>query len=589
MYANYVYPRNWTEGIIVPVPKKGNLNDVNNYRGITLTSIFSKIFSFLLDTRLRKWSEDVNLLTDCQYGFRSKKSTVDCIFVLSSIINKVIHNDKRKLYCAFIDFKKAFDVVYRNGIWYKLMQYGASTKIVNMLRKIYESVKSCVRVNSEYTDFFESHMGLKQGEPLSPLLFLFFINDMENYISSDNIDAVNIEELKIYLLLFADDTVLFSYTKEGLQLLLDKLHNYCTMWGITVNTDKSFVMICKKGNRPENVDLYLDRIKLNVVRKFTYLGVTLSQNGTFYQAQKQLSEQASRALFSLNKLFDEISLDVSDKLKLFDAMICPILNYGSEVWGFHKSQDVERIQLKFLKQLLGVRQQTCNTAAYGELARFPLSLFRKIRIIKYWFKIRNNPDSLMYKLLNMKTLRGDYINTWSVNVKQLLDSLGFSYLFELNIVSQLQIDTVVRRLFDTYLQSWYENLRNSPKLDCYATFKLNFNLEPYIKCINNKKLRIILTRFRCSAHKLNIEEGRYRNINRENRLCTKCNMKVIENEYHFLLVCPLYRDLRNKYLPKYYRHWPNMNKFINLLSCTNKKILYNLAMYLSLATNKRNV
>ncbi len=142
--------------------------------------------------------------------------------MLSSIINKVIHNDKRKLYCAFIDFKKAFDVVYRNGIWYKLMQYGASTKTVNMLRKIYESVKSCVRVNSEYTDFFESHMGLKQGEPLSPLLFLFFINDMENYISSDNIDAVNIEELKIYLLLFADDTVLFSYTKEGLQLLLDK-------------------------------------------------------------------------------------------------------------------------------------------------------------------------------------------------------------------------------------------------------------------------------------------------------------------------------------------------------------------------------
>jgi hypothetical protein len=153
------------------------------------------------------------------------------------------------------------------------------------------------------------------------------------------------------------------------------------------------------------------------------------------------------------------------------------------------------------------------------LARFPLSLFRKIRITKYWFKIRNNPDLLMYKLYNMKTLRGDYINTWSINVKQLLDSLGFSYLFESNIVSKLQIESVVRQLFDIYLQNWYENLRNSPKLDCYATFKQNFNLEPYIKCIKTKNL--LLTRFRCSAHKLNIEEGRYRNINRENRLYTK--------------------------------------------------------------------
>ena len=147
MFSTCLYPDSWTKGIIVPVPKKGDPNDVNNYRGITLTSIFSKIFSIMLDTRLRQWAETNEKLSQFQYGFRKNKNTVDCIFTLNSIINKVIHYEKKRLYCAFVDFRKAFDVVYRDGIWLKLFRAGVTTKIVN------------------------SYTGVKQGEPLSPLLF----------------------------------------------------------------------------------------------------------------------------------------------------------------------------------------------------------------------------------------------------------------------------------------------------------------------------------------------------------------------------------------------------------------------------------
>ena len=96
MFDNSIYPECWTWGIIVPVPKKGNLNDVNNYRGITFTSVFAKIFSLILDNRLRKWAEDNEILSDCQFGFREKRSTADCIFVLTSIINKVLFCEKKK-------------------------------------------------------------------------------------------------------------------------------------------------------------------------------------------------------------------------------------------------------------------------------------------------------------------------------------------------------------------------------------------------------------------------------------------------------------------------------------------------------------
>jgi len=110
--------------------------------------ICSKIFSILLDNRLRLWSESNNVLSDFQFGFRKSKSTVDCIFVLSSIIDKVINHEKKKLYCAFVDFQKAFDLVYRNRIWFRILNMGGSCKIVKMLQAIYSSVKSCVRTNT---------------------------------------------------------------------------------------------------------------------------------------------------------------------------------------------------------------------------------------------------------------------------------------------------------------------------------------------------------------------------------------------------------------------------------------------------------
>ena len=91
----------------------------------------------------------------------------------------------------------------------------------------------------------------------------------------------------------------------------------------------------------ENIGIYYNGKRLNVVAKFTYLGVIISSNGSFYQAQKSLADQGSRALFSLFAHFDKVEFDITDKIKLFDSMICPILNDGSEIWGFHKSPDVD--------------------------------------------------------------------------------------------------------------------------------------------------------------------------------------------------------------------------------------------------------
>ena len=587
MFDNSIYPESWTNGIIVPVPKKGNVDDVNNYRGITLTSIFSKLFSIILDTRLRKWAESNDILNDFQFGFRNGKSAIDCIFILQSIINKTIKCDKRKLYCAFIDFRKAFDLVYRNGIWVKLINCGVSSKIIKMFQRIYQTVKSCVRVNGSLSESFESYMGVKQGEPLSPLLFIFFINDMYAALYDEQLEHFTIDEIQLFLLLFADDTVLFSYTKEGLQSLLDKLSDYCKQWNIHVNINKTVVMVCHAGNRNLNVDIFYDGEKLKVVQQFTYLGVTLSSNGNFYKTQKSLAEQSMRAIFALMSVFENVSLNISDKIKLFDSMITPIMNYGSQVWGFHKGPDLERVHVKFLKQILGVRPQTPNVAVYGELGRFPLAVVRKVNIIKHWYRILKSPDTLLFKLFDMRDSNGAHINHWSLQVKQLLMDLGFNYLWEINDVNNLQINMVIQRIYDQYLQHWYSETSSSTKLETYALIKPAFEFEKYLDCVQNNNHRIALTRLRCSAHKLNIEEGRHRNIDRNNRLCNKCNMKAIESEYHFVLVCPFYREIRQKCFSTYFCSWPSIHKFKRLMSSTQRSNILKLAKYVYVALSKR--
>ena len=148
-------PESWTKGIIDSMPKKRNLNDVNNYRGITLTRFFKKITSLLHDNRRRKYAETISLLSVHQFGFRKQKSTTDCIFILHSVINKIIMVEKnRKLFCTFVEFRKAFDLVYRNGMWYKFINRGVSCMIINMLQAIYKSVKFCVRIKGCLSDLF---------------------------------------------------------------------------------------------------------------------------------------------------------------------------------------------------------------------------------------------------------------------------------------------------------------------------------------------------------------------------------------------------------------------------------------------------
>ena len=585
------YPRAWGEGIITPIFKKGDVNDPSNYRGITLINVVAKIYSQLLLNRLTKWAEKYEKLACNQFGFQKGKSIVDCIFILHSAITKVLDSGQ-KLYAVFIDYEKCFDKIERSLLWQKLLSENVSCKVVKAVRSMYITVKSCVKYKSSYSNFFDSTVGLKQGDPSSPLLFMLFVNDINDNINNDLANIFTVNELKLFLILYADDQVVFAKSPETLQSMLTDIENYCRLWHLKINTSKTKAMIFEKGRRSHH-DFFINNTAIEIVDSFKYLGITLFKNGNWYRSQKCIAKHASFALHNLFTIFNTIELPISQKCKLFDSLVASILNFGSEIWGMHEATDIELIHTKFLRRILGVKKSTNLTALYGELGRFPLLIIRKLNMIKYWIKILKENESSLLKKVYMMLWEDTDINlnyngkNWASQIKTILQQHGFEYIWQQQFDIDIPFPIIKQRIYDTYLQKWYSDINNSARLKAYSVFKHTFEPEKYLNVIPENKYKIAISRFRMSSHSLNIETGRYDGTPRKNRICKSCTMNKVEDEYHFLLVCPHYRELRSKYFKPYFCHWPTMNKFESLLSTLHKKTICNVAKFIYFANKKR--
>ena len=264
------------------------------------------------------------------------------------------------------------------------------------------------------------------------------------------------------------------------------------------------------------------------------------------------------------------------------------MNYSCEIWGNSKSKEIERIHLKFCKKILNVKLSTSNVTVYGELGRYPLYINRFTRILKYWFKILSTDNCILKAVYTCAY--DDCCNSkknWLYDVKNMLYRNGYGYVWEdpFSVNHKSFVLLFKQKLFDCFQQELFENINNSRTLTVYRAVKNTFLYEPYLDIIKNNKHRQLLTRLRVSAHRLRIESARYgRNrLERHERLCEICEDRTVEDEYHFILICGKYKDLRNILLPKYYTRRPSMLKFVELLSCTKKNTLCNLCQYIEKA------
>ena len=155
-------PEPWLEGIIRPIYKRsGDSTRPENYRPITILSCFGKLFTAILNHRLTEFLNYNNILEENQAGFRAGYSTTDHIFTLHAL-TEILKTKKKKLFCLFVDYSKAFDSVWRTGLWMKLLSNGINGKIFRIIFNMYQNIKSCVFHSGQQSDFFYSRCGVRQ-------------------------------------------------------------------------------------------------------------------------------------------------------------------------------------------------------------------------------------------------------------------------------------------------------------------------------------------------------------------------------------------------------------------------------------------
>ena len=200
------YPQKWTLSFLKPIHKKDTLDDPDNYRGIAISLL----------NRLTEEANKRQLIFVNQIGFQKGKRTTDHIFVLQTFIDKIVKHEKQKLFVAFIDFRKAYNSISRNDLFFKLKQMEIRRLFLDHLKSLYSSIKYCVKIGNGYVDPIRSFLGLKQGCVLSPILFNLLIDDIKE-VFNRQCDPVLLFDTFMNHLLYADDLIMMSNSVEGLQ------------------------------------------------------------------------------------------------------------------------------------------------------------------------------------------------------------------------------------------------------------------------------------------------------------------------------------------------------------------------------------
>ena len=459
-----------------------------------------------------------------------------------------------------MDMEEAFDWVNRDLLFYRLLELNIDGQIFNAIKNLYMDNSAFVRLHSNLTtEWFQVPTGVRQGDTLSPTLFCLFINDLADHLKESELGVHVMNEI-VSFLFYADDIILLAESEAELQSLLDALNHWCKCWHLKVNSSKTKVMhIRNKRRKLTSFKYIMSNTELEIVTEYKYLGFYLHENLNFDNCANHFVSAGSRALGSvINKFKCLKNATFNSFTKLFNAGITSILDYSSEVWGFTKAEQCDRLQSRAQRFYLGVHKFCPIASLNGDMGWFPSRYRRFLNMARFWNRLIKLKDTRLVKRIFIWDMDQGHSN-WSSEIENVFDIGNMNDIYDTKsfcILKQLEIN-----LLAEYQAKWSNQCTSMPKLRTYITFKTVYCTENYVKMYLTRQQRSILAQIRSGILPLRIETGRFQNtkdstskkmrkLKPEERTCLICKTDNVEDEMHFIFECEVYCESRNNMFAK---------------------------------------
>ena len=551
----------WQKCYIRPIPKS-SLSDKRiptNYRGISLLSNIYKLYASIINARLTTFLEQNGKIVEEQNGFRQLRACIDHLFVISSIIkNRRIEG--KDTYACFVDMRRAFDVIDRTSLLYKLSTVGVCKNLYDSIAVIYANTECSVMIGEYLTDWFQTLGGVKQGDNLSPKIFSVYINDLATELNSMNL-GIQVDDTFVNILLYADDIVILAESEQNLQTMMDHIHEWCRKWRMSINAMKTNVVHFRKASsKRTDFKFSCGPHDIIVVEKYKYLGCVLEETLNFSHTANMLADSASRATGAIVTKCKNNHLGYQTFNKLYHSCVTPIMDYAAGVWGYSNYDRPNTVQNRALRSFLGVHRYASNVVIQGDVGwDFPV-VRRRLQMIKLLQRIMKMDDSRLTK----KVLMWDWKHkgrTWSYNVRSILRMADVN----LNPSSKIEdldydyaIKTVRCKLMEQEISKWEFDKGKQSKLRLYTKLKDSYSTELYVSKNMSRSCRSFIAQLRTGTLPINIEIGRFQQKAIEERICPGCNDDSVEDEIHFIFKCPLYAGTREAFMNDVLKYYPNI-------------------------------
>ncbi|KAI5720558.1 hypothetical protein M8J77_008569 [Diaphorina citri] len=607
-FINFIFnggriPDTLTDSFMFMLHKKGPLV-CENFRNIALMNNILKLITHLVSQRILVWSEDNRVFSEAQAGFRPGRGCVDNIFSLHSIISIHLIN-QRKLYAAFIDYKSAFSEVQQDLLFAKMFTFGVTGKIVlSLLGRIYERATTRIKVEGEMTSSQEVTKGVLTGDSCSPVAFIIFINDLEEYFRQKGAEGVSINSaMDILLLLYCDDLILLARDRADMQRKLNILSSYCDENKMMVNESKSKIVVFRRGGKLAQTDTFLYKNKsVEVTNEYVYLGVKFSSHGVFHKAALQALSKGKMATSSVKSiLVNSKMMSQESRMKLYQSIVCATLLYGAEVWGSRYVDAIEVAQSQFLKSVFCLSRSTPHYMVRLEFGLLKLAYHVLQQMLRWWLKMlamseERYPRICFNQLVAMDQLpRNIEKYNWASLLRIKLVELGYGELWEAQSFELLK--DKMEDVLDSYgvhlTEQDYLRLENSSYCTLYKQLKpkpseddLKPNSSSYLQIPGPIDRTRVIAQIRLSGgKKVNFFINRMGYCWNSDEQCSICNLQENEDLYHFMFKCPHYVLYRNHYLKNWLSN--GQGTLENIVESPSRSDINNIYFYVQAALKLR--